>query len=121
MKIPLNSSWSRMEFLFLAYTKLMIINGLQWIPQRNQRMELPHVMGAIRPGQLRERLKSDVELHKADLKKNFKGVVEHAIKLAHALKMIDVGPMGTRVKSQQNDNYRSDTKYFENNDTKTNT
>lgn len=109
-----------MKFLFLSYTKLMIGNGLQWILQRKERMELSHVMGAIRPAQLRERIESDVELQKAYLKKKFKEVVEHAIKLVHAFKMIDVGPMGTKVKSQQNGSYRSDTKYFEKDDAKRN-
>lgn len=96
----------------------MIRNELQWIPQCNQKMSVSQVMGAFWPTQPRERLKSDLELQEDDLKKKFKGFMKHAMKLSHELEMKDFGRGRMKVKENQIGNFRSDTAYFENGDTK---
>lgn len=89
-----------MELLFLAYVILLLRHGLQLIPQKNQNMAVSHVIPAIRPAQLRDRFESDLQLSKTDLRKDFKGFMEHAVKVSLAFEMVDNGPPGPKKQKQ---------------------
>lgn len=100
MKMSIKSARSRMELLFVAYAKILLRHGLLWIKQRNQKMAVKHILNAIRPAQLRERLESDLELAKSDLKRDFKGFMKHAMKLSEAFELVDNGPTSQKGKNK---------------------
>lgn len=57
-------------------------------------MDIDHVISAVGSAQKCERLESDLELAKADLRKNFKGFMNHAMEVFLVFEMIGVGPPG---------------------------
>ena len=47
---------SRMEGLFISYIMILRRNGLSWVPEKNQKVAVKHVLTAIRPYSLQKRI-----------------------------------------------------------------
>lgn len=62
---------SRMENLFVSYHALIKRHGLSRILEDNQKFAVYHVLSAIRPNILKERLTSDLEFSHHELRKTF--------------------------------------------------
>lgn len=90
------SATSRMEALFAMYTTMLRRNGLSWICKDNQKMAVYHIMGAVKPKSLHDRLESDLNLAYYHLRKDFRGFLRHAVKLSDALELLDNGPPTNR-------------------------
>lgn len=60
MNMEKKNARSRMQRLFANYHSLLTENGVKWIIQENQKLAVTHVLSAIRPQPLRERLESDL-------------------------------------------------------------
>ena len=58
---------------------------------------MQHVLSAVRPTTLRDRLADDLDFSRHDLKEDFKGFLKHAIKLAEAVQIVDSGRMKKSV------------------------
>lgn len=83
---------ARMQDLFSSYHTILARNGLKWIIDDNQKVAVHHVLCAIRPQSLRERLESDLSFSHHHLKKDFTGFLKHSIRLAEAFQIVDSGP-----------------------------
>lgn len=93
---------ARMQDLFASYHTILVRNGLKWILEDNQKVAVYHVLGAIRPNSLRERLESDLSFSQHELKKDFKGFLRHAIRLAEAFQIVDAGPSHKKNRKEDN-------------------
>ena len=60
MNMSNRNARSRMQSLFVDYHSLLDRHGLTWIIEENQKLAVAHVLSAIRPVTLRERLTSDL-------------------------------------------------------------
>lgn len=60
--------------------------------QSSQRVAMEHVLVAVRPMNLRQRLQGDIEFKHADLERDFRGSMNHALDIADAFGRIDTGP-----------------------------
>ncbi len=58
---------------------------------KNPKLAIDHALSAIRPHTLKSRLESDLELSYIELKHDFKGFMEHILKLADAFQLIGLG------------------------------
>ena len=85
------SAESRMQSLFISYRSLLRQNGLLWVLESSQKIAVQHVLSAIRPKSLCARLSDDLEFSQHHLRKDFKGFMSHAIKLAAAFQLVDNG------------------------------
>ena len=85
------SATSRMQGLFISYTTLLRKSGLSWVLKENQKVAVQHVLSAINPTTLRTRLSEDLEFSQYNLRKDFRGFMNHAIKLAEAFQLLDSG------------------------------
>jgi transposase InsO family protein len=83
---------SRMQNLFVSYHGILRRNGIAWLLTANQSVAVGHVLSAVRPTALHDRLTSDLEFAYSDLRNDFKGFMAHAIKLSSAFQIIDNGP-----------------------------
>ena len=93
-----NNATARMKDLFASYYTILSRNGLKWIVTENQKVSVGHVLSAVRPVSLKERLESDLSFSHHHLKKDFNGFLAHAIKLAEAFQLVDCGPPSKRPK-----------------------
>lgn len=82
---------SRMRNLFVSYRAILKRHGVAWLLEDNQKVAVDHVLSAIRPTSVKERLESDLEFAKYELKKNFQGFMKHAIRVAEAFQIVDNG------------------------------
>ncbi len=85
------SATSRMQSLFIQYHTLLRKHGVQWVLVDAQKVAVQHVLSAIQPKSLQDRLRSDLEFAHYHLRKDFKGFVAHAIKLAEVFQLVDDG------------------------------
>lgn len=92
MDMANSNAKSRMEGLFIRYHSILNEQGLTWIVQDNQKLAVSHVLSAIRPVTLKERLESDLGFSQHALKKDFHGFLKHAVKLSEAFQLVDSGP-----------------------------
>lgn len=58
----------------------------------NQKVAVKHVLSAIKPKPLKERLESDVAFSQHALRKEFTGFLAHAIKLAEVFRLVYYDP-----------------------------
>ena len=87
---------SRVESLFILYIMLLRKHGLSWVQDSNPKVAVYHVLSAIKPKTLCNRLENDLEFGKTELRKDFKGFLTHAMKVAEAFELIN--DEGKRVK-----------------------
>jgi len=85
------SATSRMQALFISYYSLLRKSGLTWVLEESQKVAVQHVLSAISPKSLRDRLSEDLEFSQRHLRKDFKAFMAHSIKLAEAFQLIDSG------------------------------
>lgn len=83
---------ARMEDLFTDYHTLLQRSGLGWLIKDNPKIAVYHVLSAIRPQNLADRLTADLSFGEYELRKDFKGFLSHAIDLAKAFQKVDSGP-----------------------------
>lgn len=95
---------ARMQDLFTNYHTILVRNGLKWIIKDNQKVAVYHVLSAIRPNSLKERLESDLAFSHHDLRKDFLGFLKHAIRLAEAFQIVDSGPTNKKNKATDTGN-----------------
>lgn len=92
MNMDNRNAKSRMQGLFASYHSLLSQNGVKWIIDENQKLTVTHVLSAVRPQSLRERLESNLSFSQHALKKDFKEFLKHAVKLSEAFQTVDTGP-----------------------------
>ena len=66
-------------------------NGLTWFLEKNQKLAVSHVLSAVKPQTLKDRLESDLEFSHHQLKKDFKSFLDHSLKLSDAFQLLDPG------------------------------
>lgn len=71
---------------------MLPLNGLKWLIEGNPNVAVEHVLSAIRPKSLRDRLTSDLSFAQQQLKKDVKGFLKHSVHLAEAFQLFDAGP-----------------------------
>lgn len=81
-----------MQDLISSYQTILHRNGLGWIEKSNQKVAVAHVLLAIRPTTLKDRLESDFAFCHHLLRKDFTGFLSRAIKLAEAFHLVDSRP-----------------------------
>jgi len=88
MDMTVKSAESRMTLVFLDYRSLLRREGMSWIIDRNPKLAIRHVLSVVKPALLKERLEQDLCLAKVELKKDFRGFMNHALRLSEAFDMI---------------------------------
>ncbi len=91
MKYSDKSATSRITTLLCDYITLLRKHGLSWILSDSQKVSVYHVLSAIRPYTLQNRLRDDLDFSHHHLKKDFKGFTQHVIKLAEAYQLVQGG------------------------------
>lgn len=86
------SERSRMENLFVDYIVLLRRSGLSWVTKETPKTAVYHVLSAIKPDIVKNRLKSDLDFAYNSLRKDFKGFMRHSIKVSEAFQLVDNGP-----------------------------
>lgn len=95
-----SNATSRMESLFMAYHKLLRINGLAWVLKSNQKISVFHVLSAIKPLSLQNRIESDLEFAYYDCRKDFQKFMRHCIRLSESFQVLDNGPTKKREENR---------------------
>ena len=91
---------SGMESLFLSYQKLLRRHGLAWLLKANQKVAVYHLLPAIKPSQLQNRLDADLDFAYHEYRKDFPKFMEHCIRLSEAFQILDNGPGKKREESR---------------------
>lgn len=78
------NSTARMQDLFANYHTILDRHELKWIITENQKVAVLHVLQAVRPATLRDRLESDLSFSHYALRKDFTGFLKLSIRLAEA-------------------------------------
>ena len=73
---------SRMQSLFVSYHAMLKRNGVAWILNSNQKVAVFHVLSAVRPKHLRNRLDADLKFSHSECRKDFKKFMTHAIRVS---------------------------------------
>ena len=107
MNMSNRNARSRMQQLFVQYHTLLSTHGLIWIVTDNQKLAVGHVLSAVKPTALKERLESDLGFSQHQLKKDFKAFMAHAVKLSEAFQLVD---SGRQRKRQQHANGQNSTR-----------
>eukprot|EP00178_Gracilaria_changii_P000257 TRINITY_DN1027_c0_g1_i1.p2 TRINITY_DN1027_c0_g1~~TRINITY_DN1027_c0_g1_i1.p2 ORF type:complete len:1106 (+),score=114.18 TRINITY_DN1027_c0_g1_i1:5972-9289(+) len=94
------SSRSRMKHLFTCYVSTLRRNGLTWVMKDHPKLAVKHLVSAIKPRALQQRLEHDLELTYHSYRKDVKAFMQHAIAVAEAFQIVDNGPP-TRHRNQQ--------------------
>lgn len=105
-----NNATARMQDLFANYHTLLVRNGLKWLIKDNPKIAVDHVLSAIKPQTLHDRLEADLSFAKYELRKDFHGFLKHAIRLAEAFQIVDSGPAprgGTNDTNNNNEGTRN--------------
>lgn len=82
---------ARMQDLFTSYHTLLVRNGLEWLMKGNPKVAVNYVLSAVKPETLHDRLSSDLSLSHHDLRKDFLGILKHAIKPVVAFQFVGTG------------------------------
>lgn len=101
MDISEKNARSRIDALFASCITLLRRNALSWVTQANQKVATDHVLSAIWPKSLRERLESDLGLAYVDLKAEFNSFMKYALTGSEAFQVVDVGPKWKRNKKNR--------------------
>ena len=101
------NSKSRMESLFVSYHSLLRRNGLSWLIEPNPKVAVYHVLSAIKPKILHDRLSSDLQFSKHSLKKDFKDFMKHAVHVSEAFQRVDSGPDFKKKRSGRHGNQQN--------------
>lgn len=83
---------SRMQDFLANYHMLLPRNGLKWLIKDNSKISAEHVLFAIKPYTLHDRLDVNFSFAKYELSKCFHDFLKHAICLAEAFQIVDSGP-----------------------------
>lgn len=83
------SSHSRMISLFVDYKDLVKRQGSAWILDTNQKVAVKHVLFDDHLISLRNRISSYLDLTKHQLRKDFKGFIDHAVQISEELEVLD--------------------------------
>ena len=104
LKMDMNDKNARspIETLFVSYHSILRRNGIAWLLDANQKVTVWHVLSAIRPKTLKDRLEPDLEFTHHKLEKDFKKFMAHTIKVSEAFQILDSGP-----KKNRNNGHRS--------------
>lgn len=108
MDMSVKSAKSRMKLLFMSYKSMLRTNGLKWVTEDTPKVAVKHVLMAIRPAQLRNRLENDIKFAKAKLKSDFKGFMKHAIELSDCFEKLDNGPPKARKTNKEGEKTAKD-------------
>lgn len=92
---------ARMQDLFVSYHMILLRHGLKWIVTENQKVAVSHVLQAVPPATLRDRLQSDLAFSHHELRKDFPGFLKHAIRLAEAFQLVDSGGPKSEHRTEQ--------------------
>lgn len=92
---------ARMQDLFTNYHTILSRNGLKWIIKENQKIAVQHVLSAVRPVSLRDRLSSYLSFSHHNLRKDLTGFLKHSVRLAEAFQLVDCGPPEKTEKSDK--------------------
>lgn len=87
-----NNAKSRMQDLFSSYVTILSRNGLRWLIEENPKVAVYHVLSAVRPQSLQNRLTSDLSFSKYKFQKDWHAFLKHAVRLAEAFQLVDEGP-----------------------------
>lgn len=87
--VKTNNANARMQDLFTNCHTILSRNGPKWTITDNQKVAVRHVLSAIKPASLRDRLQSYLSFSYHPLGKDFKGFLKHAVKLAEAFQLVD--------------------------------
>lgn len=107
MDMTVKSARVRMKLLFMDYLSLLRTNGLKWVPEKNPKLAIRHVLSSCRPTQLRTRLEQDISFSHHHLKANFAGFMQHALDVSTAFEKVDNGPPKARKAEKDVDNNKS--------------
>lgn len=91
MNMSDRSARSQTETLFVSYLSLLRRNGLKHVIGNTPKLAMYHVVSAVKAPYLRKRLESDLDLKANHIRKDFKGFMEHAVKLSEAFEMLHNG------------------------------
>jgi hypothetical protein len=61
----------RIIILFSDYKSLLRVHGLSWIVDENPKVAISNITESLKPAVLKKRIKDDLGLSHADLKKDF--------------------------------------------------
>lgn len=78
----------RMESLFVIHHALLRRNGLSWLLETNENVAVSHIISAIRPKTLKNRLQSDLDFAHYGLQKDFRGFMKHAVRLSESFQIV---------------------------------
>lgn len=85
-----------MQDLFSSYITILSRYGLRWIITEYEKVAVQHAISTVWPILLKNRLKSDLFFSYHPLKKDFHGILKHAIRLAEAFRNVDPSLPGKR-------------------------
>lgn len=97
MKMKDSSARSRRKSLSVSYTTLVKCHGVAWIFSTNKKVAIYHVPSAVQSVVLRNRLEVDLYFAKHSVRKDFKGFMQHDLKLPKAVVLVN---NGSRKKGQ---------------------
>lgn len=92
INMPFSDAHSRISNLLICYKSLLCRHGLGWIPKGKKKLSEYHMLAAINPASLRNRIESDLEISLYQSRKNFRGLVFHIKKQSGVLKLVHSGP-----------------------------
>ena len=107
MNMDNRNARSRMQQLFVQYHALLTTHGLTWIVTENQKLAVSHVLSAIKPVSLKERLEADLSFSHHDLKNDFKSFLSHAVKLSEPFQLVDAGRRPRRTEPRHGEQRES--------------
>ena len=99
MNMTTRNARARMESLFIAYHGILSRQGVSWVIKENQKLAVSHVLDAIRPIALKDRLSSDLSFSHHEKRKNFQAFMKHAIYVSECFQVCDNGPRKPRAPS----------------------
>ena len=107
MNMKDKNSKSRIESLFVSHHSPLRRKGLSWPIEANLKVAVYHVLSAMKPKVLHNRLSSDLQFSKHSLKKNFKDFMKHAVRVSVAFQLVDSGPDFKNKRSGRHGNQQS--------------
>jgi hypothetical protein len=95
-----HSSLQQIDSLIAKNTSLLRANGLTWLLERHAMLAVNHIIDALRPRALQQRIKRDLELRFVSLKEDWHGFLKHVTSRAEQLDVFDdVTVTGPSVKN----------------------
>ena len=89
MNMSTRNARARMESLFIAYHGILSKHGVWWIVKEKQKLAVSHVLHAIRPIALKDRLGSDLSFAHHEKKKDFNAFMKHNIYVSECFQVCD--------------------------------